>query len=409
MKSERLYAAIGAADDELLIRCEADMKKPKTAWIKYGGLAACAAAVLFCVWAIPGLLNAPLDNNQDVTGRPILQWSKQFSAADYFKYNNITDDGMTSSADIAVMPYAESRSFSDERAQLEATNVIPLMAEHPMFDCTVNYYVDGSIYSVVLSWYKRPIIGSEKLEDVYSDLSITAGYQEVEQISDCIFIELDDNGNIVQPAITVTERGGVQIVAEGNENRNKTITFQNESGWYQIAGSWNDSYEPMVLLLDWIWLHPIDFSRFPIEAGDHFTSVQHGQMPEAFEGYIPDFATFGFMEETNYLQLKNGAPYAYEGQFIAHAPEELVKDGTYYNIEGWTIIHWGIFTNPEYYMLAESLGELDELTEEAVLSKFDSSRNQSSVSFTWDGIFITVYSNTAQELWDILKFSQDQR
>jgi hypothetical protein len=50
MKNERLYAAIGAADDELLFRCEAEVKKPKTAWIKYGSLAACAAAVLlFCV------------------------------------------------------------------------------------------------------------------------------------------------------------------------------------------------------------------------------------------------------------------------------------------------------------------------------------------------------------------------
>ncbi|MCL2085110.1 MAG: hypothetical protein FWH06_07640 [Oscillospiraceae bacterium] len=61
MKSERLYAAIGAADDELLIRCEAEIKKPQNTWIKFSGLAACAAAVLlFCVWTIPGLLNSPI-------------------------------------------------------------------------------------------------------------------------------------------------------------------------------------------------------------------------------------------------------------------------------------------------------------------------------------------------------------
>lgn len=64
MKSEKLYAAIGAADDELLIRCEAEVKKPKTAWIKYGSFVACAAVVLlFCVQAIPGLFNSPTPNN----------------------------------------------------------------------------------------------------------------------------------------------------------------------------------------------------------------------------------------------------------------------------------------------------------------------------------------------------------
>jgi len=52
-------------------------------------------------------------------------------------------------------------------------------------------------------------------------------------------------------------------------------------------------------------------------------------------------------------------PYAYEGQYIAHVPEELVKEGSYYDVEGWTIIHWCIMTNPEYYYDPESLGELD--------------------------------------------------
>ena len=46
MKNERLYAAIGAVDDELLNRCEVEVKKPKIAWIKYGSLAACLALVV---------------------------------------------------------------------------------------------------------------------------------------------------------------------------------------------------------------------------------------------------------------------------------------------------------------------------------------------------------------------------
>ena len=64
MKNERLYAAIGAADDELLNRCEVEVKKPKFTWVKLGSLAACAAAVLlFCVWALPGIFNSPTTNN----------------------------------------------------------------------------------------------------------------------------------------------------------------------------------------------------------------------------------------------------------------------------------------------------------------------------------------------------------
>jgi hypothetical protein len=53
MKNERLYAAIGAVDDELLTLCETEVKKPKTIWKKYGSLAACLALV-FAVTAIFG-------------------------------------------------------------------------------------------------------------------------------------------------------------------------------------------------------------------------------------------------------------------------------------------------------------------------------------------------------------------
>jgi hypothetical protein len=46
------------------MRCEAKVKNPTNTWIKYGSLAACAAAVLlFCNWAIPGLINNPTPRN----------------------------------------------------------------------------------------------------------------------------------------------------------------------------------------------------------------------------------------------------------------------------------------------------------------------------------------------------------
>jgi hypothetical protein len=273
------------------------------------------------------------------------------------------------------------------------------MPGHPLFDCAVNYNADGSIYSLNFLWHSRD-------PDVYSDLSITAGYQEVEKITDCIVVEVDDYGNIVAPAVTATERDGIRIVAEGNENRDKTLTFQNETGWYQIEGSWNDGYPSMAYLLDWVWEHPVDFTLFPIEAGDNITSATLEQMPYAFKGYIPDFAEYGYIHESDYLSLKNGVPYAYEGHFIGHVQEDIVKSGSYYNVEGWSIIHWCVLAAPDYYDLKNSLGDLSELTEQTVFDQFDSAGNQERISFTWDGLLIIVYSNNARDLWEILSVCQ---
>ena len=407
MKSKQLFVAIGNIDDRFINEDAEDFPLTKDKAINTVRFSprlkfSISVAACLCIIAL-GAYALFRPSVSDVAGRPVLQWSEQFSAEDYFKYNDAASDGISGAASLAdsAMPYAETRSFSDNREIYEADEVIPAMREYPMFYCSVNYNDDGSIYSVVFSWHIRNMragVGD------YSDLSITAGYQEVEMISDCIFIELDDYGNIIEPAVTVTERDGVQIVAEGNENRGKTLTFQNESGWYQIEGSWNDSYASIAVLLDWVWEHPIDFGLFPIEAGDHFTHTTLDQMPGAFGSYIPDFAAYGFLKEWDSLSLKNGMPYAFEGQFVAHVPEDLIPESRYYGeVEGWTVIHWCIMTMPEYYESKESLGELNELTEQIVFDQFDSSRNQSSIAFTWDGLFIKIYSNTQQELWTILE------
>ena len=406
MRSKQLFMAIGNIDDRFISEDGEDIsiiKDKVTNTVRFSPrlritipVAACLCIIALGAYA---LLRPSLS---DVPGKPVLQWSAQFSAEDYFKYNDVASDGMSSAGSLAdyALPYSKTRSFSDNRENYEIEGVIPRIPEHPLFNCSVNYNDDGSIYSVVFSWHIRSLT----VRDSYSDLSITAGYQEVEKITDCIFIALDDNGNIIEPAVTVTERDGVKIVAEGNENTGKTLTFQNGSGWYQVEGSWNNSYALMVTLLDWFWEHPIDFGRFPIEAGDNFTSTTLSEMPNAFSGYIPNFAAYGFLEEWDNLSLKNGTPYAFEGQFIAHVPEELIPESRYYSeVEGWTVIHWCVLTNPEYYLYEISLGDLNELTEQVVYNQFDSSRNQSSIAFTWDGLFIQVYSNTAEELWTILE------
>lgn len=393
MKQDYLAHCIGNVNVKYIEEAESYRKKNKNIWVKLGTAAACLCLIAVGMYAV---FHRPTSYN---SRNQILQWSAQFLAKDYFKYNNGKNDDEVSSSIIAeeAIKYAETRSFTEERRQFENEGVIPFMNGHPLFNCTVNYNDDGSIYSLNFSWHKRGNI------DDYSDLSITAGYREVEIIEDCIFIELDENGNVVTPAVTVTERDGIQIVAKGSEKHKKTITFQNGSGWYQVEGSWNDSYENMVTLLDWVWEHPIDFDRFPMDAGDEFTSSKIEQNPHAFSGYIPDFEAFDFVEEWNGLTLKNGEPYSFEANYVAHADAELVRESEYYNIGGWTNIHWRITVNPDYYDIRDSLGELHELTEQIVSDKLKKSSN---IAFTWNGYFIRIYSNTSGELWSILETLQ---
>ena len=391
MKSEILYSAIGAIDNELLLRCESSKKKPGNAWIKYSSLAACLCLAVLGAY----LLLRPTAS--EPTGKPVLQWSPTFSASDYFKYsNNLENSGAGSSSDksLAYVPWAFTRSFGDTRGQLEAEGVIPVMSEHPLFHCEARYNEDESIYSLIISWHIRGSL------DDYSDLTITAGYHEIEQIQDCMSVGLDENGNIVEPAVTVTQRDGVLIVAEGYEHGKKTITFQNQYGWYQIEGSFNDSYAPLAQLLDWFWEHPIDFERFPAEEGDFYTYSTLNEHPDAFAGYVPDFVAFGFVAEQELLSFKNDEPYYFEGHYVAHAPEALVRENNYYNIEGWTYIWWCIKSDPDYYDHQNSLGELDTLTEQSIL---EVAENSGYFGFFWRDYFIHGYTNTPQELWIVLQ------
>lgn len=392
MKKELISDALYLLDDDM-IHATATLRNSKKRssyrWLKWGALAACVCLVTIGTFRI---FHHGSKKNQ------IQQWSEQLSSDDYFKYSNeINGDTISSSDSItdSAIPYAEVRSFSDQRKQLESEGVIPVMANHPLFDCQVYYNKDGSIYSVKFVWHSRG--------DVYSDLSITAGLQEVKQIEDCILIEIDDEGNIIPPGVTITDRDGIQIIAVGNENREKTITFQNDSGWYQIQGSFNDSYESVVELMDWIWENPIDFARFPVESGNDFTYIELTEYPNAFADYIPDFDAFGFLNEFTTLVFKDGKPYSFEGNYVAHADEKSVKEGTYSDIEGWTNIHWCIDTEPDYYDLKDSLGELENLTEQTILEVL---KNESNFAFMWNSQFIRVYTNSAKEAWDIIKTLQ---
>lgn len=351
--------------------------------LKWAAMAACLCLVITGVM----MLVRPYGSHK------VLIWSENFRPEDYFKYNwGINAVSSEKSIADSAIYYAKERDFSDYRSQMEADGVIPVMPEHPLYNCNVRYNEDDSIYSITFSWHQRG--------GAYSDLSITVGYQEVEIIQDCFVIEIDEKGNIITPSVTVTERDGIEIVAEGNKRQKKTITFQNETAWYQIAGSWGDNYEAMAELLDWVWEHPINFDLFTIDKGVEITHVSLEECPDAFADYIPDFEAFGYCRGGNYLQLKDGVPFRFEGHYYSGVDKSKVDDGSYLLEEGWTEIHWCIDTEPDYYDLQECLGDICELSEQQVA---DVLSRKSNFSFMLNDCFVKVYCKDSKEAWTVVK------
>ena len=388
MSKDRVIDSLGRIDDDMVQSVDAlRRKKKRTVWKRWVAAAAC-----LCLLAMGTMLF--LTHGNDKT--PVLTWSESFRAENYFKYNAGGGD-TASSKSIAdsEIAYAASRYFSDERSRMETGGVIPKMPEHPLFFCVAHYNEDGTLYSVTFSWHQRG--------ESYSDLSVTAGYQEVEQIQDCIAVEVDKDGNIIPPSVTVTERDGIRITAYGNEKSSKTITFRKDSAWYQIAGSGWDSCSAMAELLDWVWEHPIDFEMFPMDKGAKITNVSLEDYPDAFAGQIPDFEGIGYFLGEYYLQLKDGEPYAFEGHYYKGVTPEQVEDGSCYGMEGWTEIHWCIDAQPDCYDLQDCMGDISELTQDQVIKALTET---GSFSFMMNDVFIKVYCKDAAEAWktvEILK------
>ena len=183
-------------------------------------------------------------------------------------------------------------------------------------------------------------------------------------------------------------------MTEGGENREKTVTFQNENGWYQVSGSWNDSYEAVIELLDWIWEHPLDLSRFPIDEGNLYQAEELSEYPNAFSEYLPDFAAFGLVQTDAALMLKNGSPVSFEGHYYLAS---AVRDE---NEQASEDLHWCFDTEPDYYDIQRCIGELAGLTEQQVAEELS---EEGSVAFMWNGNCVIVYARCADRAWAIIK------
>lgn len=255
MRGEELLDKLEGIDPAFIEAADAPAPKKPRAWLKWAAAAACLALAVLAVVVLRTPEAAP-QNPQ--------QWSADMAAADYFRFCEAADSAQVTQSE-AILPDdgLERRDFSDQRAALEEAGVIPVIEDHPEVSFWAKYNEDGSLQYAELLWMRRDEQGLEH----YSDLRVRSGPEPVEIIQDCILIELDEDGNVIEPTVTVTERDGVNIVAEGHDGIEKTLTFRTEHGWYQISGSWNDDFEPVVALLDWFWAHPIDYGAFARENG----------------------------------------------------------------------------------------------------------------------------------------------
>ncbi len=378
--SEKLFCSMTDIKDDLIEEAldYSPPAKKRNSLLRFGSIAACLcliAAGAFMLWREGGQTDP-----EEVSVSTGEAGEETISAEYYFR--DCTEDGESTAGEsvvsIAQPPYAESRSFSDERERYEMQGIIPLLDTHPVFTCMANYN-DGSLYSVVLTWDRR---GS--MEE-YSTLSIIAAYDRVEDTDDCVVI-MDEDGNVIEPNVTVTERDGIQIVAEVGLDMEKSLTFQNESGWYRIVGSWNDDYESVVSLLDWVWDHPLDLSLFPIEAGDNYELFAFSEYPDAFSDVLPDFTSFGYELLEGWVTVKNGEPVRFEGHYASDG-------GTVENV------HWCYDIEPDAYDLERCIGSLDEMTQQAISDELS---ENSSVSFLWDGNAVCIYSDDAQAVWQLI-------
>lgn len=378
MKSKRLLNGIGEIDEKYIAEAAPGAKKTaRLAWTRWTAAAACLCLIVGGAVYLAGNRKA---------GSDVQQWSASISAGDYFRNSGSAQGGMSEAASLVMPPYAVKVSLDGLRGELEQDGVLPAMPEHPEQSFQTEYNGDGSLYKVTFLWMRR---GNGR--DDYSDLKLTVSPEELHELSDVNVIQPDSEG------VTTTERDGILIYAEGGEKDGKTLSWQTEQGWYQITGSWNDSYADVIALLDWFWAHPLDIGRFDTPAQGTFVFSDRAEQPDAFGNQIPDFAALGYAAETEIVNLGL--------HFESVIP--VWFDGVY--TRGDTRIRWTVSIGADADAWAACLGQPDELTEEAVCAAI--SEKQSLNLFFFDQstpcmATLLVEQGTGADAWQIVQTLQ---
>ena len=402
MNPEYIHDALNYLDDDLIQQADAVRSRPSSPrrpWRRWAALAACLCVAAAVLW-----FQGPGDGTQ--------QWHTGFDPEDYFPGNpslqsqidrSLQRHGAATSSESSLaesaIPYAEERYFFDQAA-LEAEAVIPSLPDYPLFRCTAQYLEDGSLYSLVFSWQRYDDPDTAQAEDGL--LTVTVAPQPIQQPQDAIFVTVDDEGNEIPPAQTVTLREGIQIFGQGGSRQEKALTYETGQSWYQITGSWNDTPQEVAALLDWFWDHPVDLIRFPMEEGSTLSYTHDlAEVPEVFQPYCPDFASFGYYTVSEWMTLKDNVPYSFEGIYAAHVSQEDAQNSTYQSTPGWAEIQIYLSTEPNAYEKEAAIGTIGTLSREDFLAAL---AQESSVSFFCHGVYCQLFlsgSATAQKAWDM--------
>ena len=399
MNKDKLTDTICEIKDEYIkdaveFSVEAGVKTAKAPFrrrVVYGAIAAaaCLCLVILGIYFIPRMGKGTDAGTQ--------AWSSSMKAGDYFKNAGKKEETVSSSADLVMGPSALTVLMNDRRAEFEAEGIIPVIADHTEQSFLAAYNGDGSLYKVVFMWMRR----GESIAE-YSDLTLIAAPRELHEISDIIYIAVDGEGNELPPYVTETVRDGISILAEGAEYENKTLTWQTDKGWYRICGSFKDSYEAMVELLDWFWEHPFDRARFsepPEGSVIYSTRVEY---PDAFASCIPDFAALGYTAESEKVNLgvlsDTSFPVYQREQSGNTTP--IWFEGVY--TRGDTRIRWTVNIGADADAWAENIGRIPEITEEK-LTEALSQKDHVNIFFNNPCmVTLTVESGTTEDAWEII-------
>ncbi len=416
MKSERLLEALGDIRDAYLEDADTApaAREKKRPWLKWGALAACFCLIAAGIYAIPRILGRPgveslgdgIGANEAAGTVPAetakvnaQEWTDAMKAGDYFKNSGKKYSGESemSSASLVMGPSAVVCSLSEERETFEEAGILPEMPEHAEHSFSASYNGDASLYKVEFHWMRRGR-SDDRTVDYYSDLKLTAAPKELHEISDVVYVRTDENGTVIPPYVTVTQRDGVLIYAEGRETEQKTIAWKTDAGWFEVFGSWNDSYEDVVALLDWFFEHPLDLALFEEPPEGTMIRSTRAEHPDAFSDAIPDFGALGYEAVS---ELVNLGQYGIGGELIP-----VWFEGIY--TRGGTVVRWSLSTGADKDAWEACLGRPREVTEEK-LAEAMTDKNWVNLFFDWssDGpaLMATVWleSGEVADLWEIVR------
>ncbi|MCR5427863.1 MAG: hypothetical protein K6F16_02575 [Lachnospiraceae bacterium] len=400
MSKDKLADAIGGIKDEYIkdaedFSAEAGSRTAKASFRRrliYGtaAAAACLCLIILGIYIIPRISRGTDAGTQT--------WSRSMTAADYFKNADKKDSTVSSSADLVMGPSALTVLMNDRRAEFEAEGIIPTIADHPEQNFSASYNGDGSLYKVVFTWMKR---GGSIAE--YSDLTLIAAPKELHEISDVIYIAVDAEGKELPPYVTETVRDGISILAEGAEYENKTLTWQTDKGWYRICGSFKDSYESMVGMLDWFWEHPFDRERFSAPPEGKVIYSTRVEYPDAFASCIPDLAALGYTAESEKVNMGMLTDTSFPAYLIEESgnPSPIWFEGVY--TRGDTRIRWTADTGADADAWAECIGRVREITEEK-LTEALLQKDHVNIFFNMPCmVTLTLESGSAADAWEIVQ------